>query len=181
MVELEEWLVGQARPMDDVQMLRIDELAELGCCCFCSILYIANDNFLAENSVKVAVFMRAVKKATDYVLAKPVEAYTDYIDIKPTMATKLNRKIFERSYAYFSKDLKNVARDWTKVTKYGKRLGVLDQSFEPNYTNNFLDWQFEGDSADPTGDQKRMVELQKGVAAHGGYQRLGAAQTAVQA
>lgn len=40
MVELEEWLAGQSRPRDDVQMLRIDELAELGCCCFCSILYI---------------------------------------------------------------------------------------------------------------------------------------------
>lgn len=40
MVELEEWLAEQGRPKDDVQMLRIDELAELGCCCFCSILYI---------------------------------------------------------------------------------------------------------------------------------------------
>jgi pyrimidine precursor biosynthesis enzyme len=40
MVELEEWLAGQGRPRSDVQMLRIDELAELGCCCFCSILYI---------------------------------------------------------------------------------------------------------------------------------------------
>jgi hypothetical protein len=40
MVELEEWLSSQGRPTDDVQMLRIDELAELGCCCFCSILYI---------------------------------------------------------------------------------------------------------------------------------------------
>lgn len=40
MVELAEWLKTQGRPADDVQMLRIDELAELGCCCFCSILYI---------------------------------------------------------------------------------------------------------------------------------------------
>lgn len=40
MVELEEWLAGQGRPRSDVKMLRIDELAELGCCCFCSILYI---------------------------------------------------------------------------------------------------------------------------------------------
>jgi pyrimidine precursor biosynthesis enzyme len=40
MVELEEWLASQGRPRSDVQMLRIDELAELGCCCFCSILYI---------------------------------------------------------------------------------------------------------------------------------------------
>jgi pyrimidine precursor biosynthesis enzyme len=43
MVELEEWLVGQGRPKDDVQMLRIDELAELGCCCFCTILYIGQN------------------------------------------------------------------------------------------------------------------------------------------
>jgi pyrimidine precursor biosynthesis enzyme len=40
MVELEEWLAGQGRPRDDVQMLRIDEIAKLGCCCFCTILYI---------------------------------------------------------------------------------------------------------------------------------------------
>jgi pyrimidine precursor biosynthesis enzyme len=37
MVELEEWSVQQGRSRDDVQMLRIDELAELGCCCFCSV------------------------------------------------------------------------------------------------------------------------------------------------
>ena len=47
MVELAEWLAEQGRPVRDVQMLRIDQLAELGCCCFCSILYIANDAFLA--------------------------------------------------------------------------------------------------------------------------------------
>ena len=40
MVDLEEWLAGQGHPRSDVQMLRIDELAELGCCCFCSLLYI---------------------------------------------------------------------------------------------------------------------------------------------
>jgi pyrimidine precursor biosynthesis enzyme len=37
MVELEEWSVQQGRNRDDVQMLRIDELADLGCCCFCSV------------------------------------------------------------------------------------------------------------------------------------------------
>lgn len=36
-VELEEWSVKQGRSRDDVKMLRIDELAELGCCCFCSV------------------------------------------------------------------------------------------------------------------------------------------------
>lgn len=172
MVELAEWLASQGRPRDDVQMLRIDELAELGCCCFCSILYIANESFLAANPDKVAKFMRAVKKATDYVLREPAQAYEDYVDMKPIMGTELNRKIFERSFAYFSRDLQNVARDWAKVTKYGKRLGVLSPDFEPNYTNNFLDWKLDNDSSDPTGDQKRMVELQKDVAAKGGFCRL---------
>lgn len=181
MVELEEWLAGQGRPKDDVQMLRIDELAELGCCCFCSILYIGNEKFLSENSEKVTKFMKAVKKATDYVLASPQEAYEEYIDMKPIMGSAVNRKIFERSYAYFSRDLKNVQRDWTKVTNYGKRLGVLDPSFVPNYTNSFLTWTLDGDSSDPTGDQKRMVELQKDVAAKGGFHRLEVSQTAVQA
>ncbi|KAL2350086.1 pyrimidine precursor biosynthesis enzyme THI11 [Cryomyces antarcticus] len=182
MVELEEWLAGQGRPKDDVQMLRIDELAELGCCCFCSILYIGNEAFLNSHPEEVKKFMRAVKRATDYVLNSPRDAYADYVDFKPIMGTYLNRKIFERSYAYFSKDLKNVARDWNKVTKYGKRLGVLDADFEPNYTNEFLEWTLEEESADPTGDQKKMVELQKAVAACGGYHRLETkSQTAVKA
>ncbi|KAL1850300.1 Glycylpeptide N-tetradecanoyltransferase [Paecilomyces lecythidis] len=172
MVELEEWLASQGRPRDDVQMLRIDQLAELGCCCFCSILYIANDNFIAGNKDKIQKFMRAVKRATDYVIAEPSKAYEEYIDIKPIMGTPVNRKIFERSYAYFSRDLKNVQRDWNKVTNYGKRLGILSPDFQPNYTNGYLGWTLDGDSADPTGDQKRMVELQKKVAAEGGFKRL---------
>lgn len=117
--------------------------------------------------------MKAVKRGTDYVLSSPDEAYKTYIDIKPEMASVVNRKIFERSFAYLSKDLKNVQRDWEKVTKYGKRLGVLDEDFKPNYTNEFLQWTLEGDSADPTGDQKRMVVLQEQVAREGGFHRLG--------
>jgi pyrimidine precursor biosynthesis enzyme len=172
MVELEEWLAAQGRPKTDVQMLRIDELAELGCCCFCTILYIGNEQFIAENPDKVRAFMRAVKRATDFVLAEPERAWAEYVDFKPVMGTPLNRKIFERSFAYFSRDLKNVQRDWDKVTKYGKRLGVLDESFKANYTNEFLNWAFDADSTDPCGDQKRMVKLQKDVAQAGGFQRL---------
>ncbi|OJJ32825.1 hypothetical protein ASPWEDRAFT_42854 [Aspergillus wentii DTO 134E9] len=172
MVELAEWLAEQNRPRSDVQMLRIDQLAELGCCCFCSILYIANDSFLAANPEKVKKFMTAVKRATDYVISEPAKAYEEYIDVKPIMGTPVNRKIFERSYAYFSSDLKNVTRDWQKVTNYGKRLGILDESFVSNYTNDYLSWELEGDSADPTGDQKRMAKLQEEIAAKGGFQRL---------
>lgn len=175
MVELANWLASQNRPRDDVQMLRIDELAELGCCCFCSVLYIANDAFLGANQDKVRKFMRAVKRATDYVLASPQQAYEEYIDVKPIMGTPVNRQIFERSYAYFSRDLKNVHRDWNKVTNYGKRLGILDPSFVSNYTNEHLTWTLDPDSTDPCGDQKRMVELQKQVASEGGFKRLVAA------
>lgn len=172
MVELEEWLAAQGRPKTDVQMLRIDELAELGCCCFCTILYIGNESFLRAHPAETKAFLRAVKRATDFVLAAPEQAWAEYVAFKPVMGTPLNRKIFERSFAYFSKDLKNVQRDWAKVTKYGKRLGVLDASFEPNYTNEFLEWALEPESNDPTGDQKRIAELQQDVATNGGFQRL---------
>ncbi|KAI5200521.1 NMT1-domain-containing protein [Aureobasidium subglaciale] len=173
MVELAEWLAEQGKPRSDVQMLRIDELAELGCCCFCSILYIGNETFIRQNQDKVRAFLRACKRATDYILDSPSAAYEEYVDFKPVMGTALNRKIFQRSFAYFSKDLKNVARDWDKVTAYGKRLDVLPESYTPNYTNEFLEWEFEGESQDPMGDQKKMVGLQKKVAEEGGFYRLG--------
>lgn len=172
MVELADWLASQNRPRTDVQMLRIDQLAELGCCCFCSILYIANDAFLAANGERVRKFMNAVKRATEYVLAEPAQAFEEYIAMKPIMGTPVNRQIFERSFAYFSRDLKNVQRDWNKVTNYGKRLGILDADFQANYTNEFLSWDLDADSTDPLGDQKRMAELQKEVADQGGFRRL---------
>lgn len=59
--------------------------------------------------------MRACKKATDFVLAEPEKAYDEYVDMKPIMGTALNRKIFERSFAYFSQDLQNVQRDWVST------------------------------------------------------------------
>lgn len=58
------------------------------------------------------------------------------------------------------------------MTRYGKRLGILDESFVPNYTNCFLSWALDADSPDPLGDQMRMAELQKEVAAKGGFKRL---------
>lgn len=111
------------RPTTDVRMLRIDVLAELGCCCFCTILYIANDgpflfhphkvldpanvshyiDWLAKNEVKATKFMRAVKKASDFLLAEPKAAWEEFKAFKKTMDTKVNAKIFERSYTYMSK------------------------------------------------------------------------------
>lgn len=141
MVELEEWSVQQGRSRDDVCMLRIDELAELGCCCFCSILMIANEQFMAENPEKCKAFMKAVKRAADVMFQDPVKAYELFCEMKPIMASDVNRKIFQRSFRYFSRDLKNVQRDWDKVTNYCKRLGIIKQDFVQNMTNEFLTWE----------------------------------------
>ncbi|BFZ65254.1 Glycylpeptide N-tetradecanoyltransferase [Saitoella coloradoensis] len=168
MVELEEWLASQGRPRSDVQMLRIDELAELGCCCFCSILFIGNEKFIEENPEKIKAFMKAVKRANDYVLAEPKKAYEEYVDVKPIMATDVNRKMFERTFAYFSHDLANVKRDWTKVTNYSRRLGIVDQEFQPNYTNEFLSWKLDDESEDGNAKQQCIYRIQKDVAEKGG-------------
>ncbi|KAI8883869.1 NMT1-domain-containing protein [Backusella circina FSU 941] len=139
-VELEEWSIEQGRSASDVKMLRIDELAELGCCCFCSILYIGNETFIKNNPEKVKKFLKAIKRATDVMIADPVTAYGKYMEMKPEMDSDINRKIFQRSFRYFSRDLKNVPRDWNKVTAYCKRLGIVDGDFVQNQTNELLTW-----------------------------------------
>lgn len=93
MVELEEWCKEQGRPSTDVKMLRIDELAQLGCCCFCSILYIANRPFLEREPEKARAFMRAVKAATDFLVREPAQAWEEYKLFKKTMNTPVNQKI----------------------------------------------------------------------------------------
>lgn len=179
MVELEEALAAQNKPREDVKMLRIDALANLGCCCFCSILYIANDAFLAANPEKVRAFLRAVKRATDFVLANPQQAWTELAVAKPVLDTPVNRKIFQRSFAFFSKDLYNVKRDWEKVTRYGRRLGVLQEDFVSNYDNGYLQWKGEEENLDPEAEQRGMVVLQTGVREEGGFKRLEAGAVSV--
>lgn len=93
MVESEDCLAIQGRPTSDVQRLRIDELAKRGCCCFRSILYIGNDKFVAASPEKLAKFMRARKKATDYVLANPKQAFANYVAMKPIVGTPFGPKV----------------------------------------------------------------------------------------
>ncbi|KDN47178.1 putative thiamine biosynthesis protein [Tilletiaria anomala UBC 951] len=168
MVELEEWCKTQGRPTTDVKMLRIDELAELGCCCFCTILFIGNDEFIQREPAKVRAFMRAVKKASDFLHVNPRQAWEEFKAYKKIMDTPVNAKIFERSFAYMSKDCANVPRDWAKVTKYSKRLGIVAPDFEPNATNSFLSWQPDADVTDPEAKQKEIAAYQRKVAEEGG-------------
>ncbi|CAK7901627.1 4-amino-5-hydroxymethyl-2-methylpyrimidine phosphate synthase [[Candida] anglica] len=171
-VELEDYLRKQGRPIDHAKMLRIDKLAELGCCCFCTILYICNDEFLAKNPEKVRRIMKALKKATDFVINHPREAYEEYVDFKPHLTSEVNRKKFERCYAYFSDSLYNVHRDWRKVTAYGKRLEILPQDYEANYSNEYLSWPEPTEVEDPLEAQKLMAKHQDECKSCGGYRRL---------
>lgn len=41
--------------------------------------------FIDESLDKVKAFMRAVKKATDFVLADPTRAWEEYVDCKPSL------------------------------------------------------------------------------------------------
>jgi len=151
-------------------MLRIDELAELGCCCFCSILYIGNEKWLAAHPEETKAFMRAIKRGADDLFADPKAAWAEYCRIKPAMNTKLHSLQFDRSFNYMSRDLANVQRDWEKVTNYSIRLGIIPPTFEPNMTNAYLSWrpEDEGDDAAGRAKQIEMVVKQKEVAIKGG-------------
>jgi len=69
--------------------------------------------------------------------AQPAAAYELFVEMKPHMTSEVNRKIYQRSFRYMSRDLKNVQRDWDKVTKYCKRLEIVDDGFVQNMTNEF--------------------------------------------
>ncbi|CAH01902.1 NMT1/THI5 family protein [Kluyveromyces lactis] len=168
-VQLEEYLKEKGRDPKDAKMLRIDELACLGCCCFCTILYIANDKFLAENPVKVKKFLNAIKKATDLVLQDPEQAWKDYVDFKPQLNDPLSYKQFQRCFAYFSSSLYNVHRDWRKVTAYGKRLDILPTDFKSNYTNEYLSWEEPTEVDDPLAAQRLIKAHQEACRDQGGF------------
>lgn len=102
--------------------------------CFCSILVIFNDGFMAKNPDKVAAFMRAVKRAADDVFADPKKAWEEICKFKKTFRTETFAKIYERCFPFMSRDLRNVERDWLKVSSYCHRIGVCDEDFKPNYT-----------------------------------------------
>eukprot|EP01063_Lacrimia_lanifica_P027939 TRINITY_DN3997_c0_g1_i1.p1 TRINITY_DN3997_c0_g1~~TRINITY_DN3997_c0_g1_i1.p1 ORF type:complete len:338 (+),score=172.81 TRINITY_DN3997_c0_g1_i1:61-1074(+) len=123
-------------------MLRIDELNGLGCCCFCSIQYVANNEWLAaEGSQKtVEGFMRAVRRGTDDMIEDPEVAWETMTLANPRLRTDLYTKIYQRTLPYFSRDLLNVQRDWNKVGMFCKHLGIMEEDFDQHsvYTNEYV-------------------------------------------
>lgn len=120
-------------------LLRLDQLAGLGCCCFCSIQYIVPDRMLKETKT-IEGFLRATQRGAAFTTEQPEEAFELLCQAKPQLRTETYKKIFVRTLPFFSRTLFNVERDWNKVCRYAKHLGILDPEFgiQTCYTNDYL-------------------------------------------
>ncbi len=133
-VELEQ-VSGQ-----ETDILRVDELAGLGCCCFCSILFLVNEVYLANNQDAVRRFMRATLRGMQWTLENPEKAYDLLCEQIPNLRTEIFRKIYISCLPYFSRDLINVDRDWEKVGLYTQQLGITNEHMSSRscFTNDYL-------------------------------------------
>ena len=70
----------------------------------------------------------------------PDEAFALLCQSKPQLRTAMYQTIFNRTLPFFSRTLMNVERDWDKVSRYGKHLGLIDETFTTSacYSNAFL-------------------------------------------
>ncbi len=119
--------------------LRLDQLAGLGCCCFCSIQFIVPDAMLNKPEL-VSSFLRATQRGAAFTTESPDEAFSILCEQKPQLRTEVGHKIFIRSLPFFSRTLLNIERDWDKVGRYTKHLAIIDNQFDVKncYTNAFL-------------------------------------------
>ncbi|MDF1756711.1 MAG: ABC transporter substrate-binding protein [Legionellaceae bacterium] len=119
--------------------LRIDQLAGLGCCCFCSVQFIVPERMLAKPEL-LQGFLRATQRGAAFTTEKPEEAYELICQAKPQLRTEMYHKIFIRTLPFFSRNLLNVERDWNKVGRYTKHLGIIDEKFDVSkcYDNQYL-------------------------------------------
>ncbi|KTD64608.1 ABC transporter substrate-binding protein [Legionella shakespearei] len=119
--------------------LRLDQLAGLGCCCFCSVQFIVPKHTL-DNPSLVQRFLRATQRGAAYTTEHPEEAYELLCQTKPQLRTPMYQQIFMRTLPFFSRTLLNVGRDWSKVGRYARHLKIIDDHFALStcYTNQFL-------------------------------------------
>jgi ABC-type nitrate/sulfonate/bicarbonate transport system substrate-binding protein len=121
--------------------LKFDESLGIHCC-FCSVLYIANERFLKEKPELARGFMRAIRRATDFTLQKPNQAFDVLCNALPRLRRdETNHKIFHASVPYLSKDLGTKEKDWYEVKEYMERLKLIDaNSFDIDqcYTNSLV-------------------------------------------
>lgn len=119
--------------------LRLDELAGLGCCCFCSLQFIVAEQTLQQPEL-VRGLLRALQRAVAFTTEHPDEAYELLCQAKPQLRTPMYQKIFTHTLPFFSRSLLNVDKDWHKVGRYTKHLQIIDDNFAiaQCYTNYFL-------------------------------------------
>jgi ABC-type nitrate/sulfonate/bicarbonate transport system substrate-binding protein len=119
--------------------LRLDQLAGLGCCCFCSIQFIVPERIMQQPYL-VKGFLNATQRGAAFTTEQPDEAYELLCQAKPGLRTSMYHTIFTRTLPFFSRNLLNVDRDWNKVGRYARHLGVVDELFDIGscYTNDLL-------------------------------------------
>lgn len=119
--------------------LRLDQLAGLGCCCFCSVQFIASEKTLQQPDL-VRRFLNATQRGAAFTTEQPDIAWELMCQMKPALRTPLYQTIFTHTLPFFSRNLLNVDRDWNKVGRYAQHLGVVDGSFNIGscYTNDLL-------------------------------------------
>lgn len=119
--------------------LRIDQLAGLGCCCFCSIQFIVPEYMLQKPEL-IQGFLRATQRGAAFTTEHPKEAYELICQAKPQLRTPLYQTIFMHTLPFFSRNLMNIEGDWHKVGAYAKHLNIIDEQFDifQCYTNQFL-------------------------------------------
>ena len=119
--------------------LRIDQLAGLGCCCFCSIQFIVHERMLQKPDL-IKQFLKATLRGAAFTTEQPEDAYELLCQAKPHLRSAMYQNIFMRTLPFFSRTLHNIERDWHKVGKYTKHLNVIDDMFDITqcYTNSFL-------------------------------------------
>lgn len=119
--------------------LPIDQLAGLGCCCFCSIQFIVPEKTLKNNEL-VKKFLLATQRGAAFTTEYPEDAYEILCQNKPNLRTSLYHSIFIHTLPFFSRTLLNVERDWHKVGRYCRHLKVIEEGFDITacYTNEYL-------------------------------------------
>lgn len=121
-------------------MMRIDQLAGLGCCCFCSIQIIAHEQTLKNKPEVLQAFLAATHRGASYVTQYPEAACDIMFENHPRLKSETQHKIFMYTLPFFSRALLNVERDWNKVYQYTKHLGLHQGELDlaKCYTNDYI-------------------------------------------
>jgi len=119
--------------------LRLDQLAGLGCCCFCSIQFIVPER-IRQQPERIKAFLIATQRGMAFTTERPEAAFEVLCNAKPQLRTPMYQRIFLHTLPFFSRTLTNVQRDWNKVASYCNHLGIIDSTFDQSncYSNDYL-------------------------------------------